>query len=125
MKLFLKAQLSSLLATAVDFLLMVAAVELLHIHYTLAVVVGAVGGALTNFIINRYWSFQAAQAPVKQQGLKYALVWVGSLLLNVSGVYLFTRFAGLSYLAARVIVAVSVGLGFNFVLQKQYVFNAK
>ena len=125
MKSFLKAQLSSLLATAADFSLMVFFVEIVRLHYTQAVVIGALGGALTNFVINRYWSFHAAQASFRRQSLRYALVWTGSLLLNVSGVYLFAEFMGLGYLVSRIIAAVSVGLGFNFVLQKQYVFNAK
>lgn len=125
MKSFFKAQLSSLLATAADVMVMVLAVEAAGLHYTLAVLIGALSGAGTNFMINRYWSFGAAKASVKQQGLRYALVWAGSVALNVGGVYLLTGLLSLPYLFSRIIVAVSVGLGFNYVLQKQFVFAAK
>jgi putative flippase GtrA len=125
MKPFLKAQLSSLLATAVDFLLMVACVEFVRMHYIAGVVVGAFGGAFTNFVINRHWSFAVANASLRVQALKYALVWTGSLLLNVFGVYLLTGLGGFSYILSKIIVAVSVGLGFNYLLQKQYVFGTK
>lgn len=125
MRTFFKAQLSSLLATAVDFLTMVCLVELFGLHYSLAVVAGAVAGALSNFLVNRYWSFKVSDMPVKQQSLKYVVVWTGSVLLNVTGVYILTHFARLSYMLSKIIVAVLVGLGFNYVLQKKYVFSAR
>ena len=125
MKIFFKAQISSLLASAVDFLLMICFVEILEVHYTLAVAVGAIGGALTNFMINRYWSFEVSDKPAQQQSYKYILVWIGSVLLNVSGVYLLTRFLKLDYIFSKIIVSVCVGLSFNYVLQKKYVFSPR
>lgn len=106
-------------------MVMVLAVEAAGLHYMLAVLIGALSGAGVNFMINRYWSFGAAKASAKQQGLRYALVWAGSVALNVGGVYLLTGLLSLPYLFSRIIVAVSVGLGFNYVLQKQFVFAAK
>jgi putative flippase GtrA len=123
MKVFFKAQLSSLLATAADFLLTGCFAELVHLHYTVAVMLGALGGAFTNFAINRYWSFNAQAMPVRQQTYRYGLVWLGSVLLNVSGVYLLTRFFGMHYMISKMIVAVIVGLSFNYLLQKEYVFG--
>ncbi len=123
MKAFFKAQASSLLATAVDFITTAGFVELANWHYTLAVIMGAVAGALANFLINRYWAFDAGAQSARQQGYRYALVWLGSLLLNVCGVYVFTRFLKLHYLFAKMLVATMVGLGFNYLLQKEYVFN--
>lgn len=125
MKLFFRAQLSSLLATAIDFIMMVLAVEAFHLHYTVAVVMGAISGAAANFTVNRYWSFGAAKTSFRQQGIRYVLVWAGSVLLNVSGVYLLTHFLEVPYLLSRIVIAVLVGLTFNYLLQKQFVFAAK
>lgn len=125
MKIFIKAQLSSLVATAVDFLTMIFFVEIFKIHYTFGVVFGAMAGALTNFLINRYWSFKVADKPVKEQSFKYFLVWTGSVLLNVSGVYLLTQFLKINYIFSKITVSIIVGLGFNYLLQKKYVFSTK
>ncbi|PBQ32815.1 GtrA family protein [Sphingobacteriaceae bacterium] len=122
MKTFLKAQFSALIATGVDFLVMICLVEILEWHYTLAVFVGAIGGALTNFLVNRYWAFDLIEQPVKQQSLKYSLVWMGSVLLNVSGVYLMTQVFKVSYIFSKIMVAIIVGLSFNYLLQKNFVF---
>jgi len=125
MRIFLKAQLSSLMATAIDFLVMICLVEVFKLHYTLGVIVGAMAGALTNFLVNRYWSFEVADKPVKQQSFKYLLVWTGSVLLNVSGVHFLTRIFKINYIISKIAVSIIVGLSFNYVLQKKYVFSTK
>lgn len=123
MKIFFKAQLSSLLATAVDFTVTIFGHNILQLYYMFAVFNGAIAGALTNFFLNRHWSFSAEKENVAQQGAKYVLVWFGSLLLNLGGVYLLTEFGGVKYIISKILIAVLVGISFNYLLQKKYVFN--
>lgn len=125
MKTFFKAQLSSLIATTVDFIVMILFVEFIHLHYSLAVVIGAIGGALTNFLINRNWSFEVRNKAIAKQSIKYLFVWLGSVLLNVLGVYALVGFFKMSYLLSKVTVSICVGLFFNYGLQRKYVFNPK
>ncbi|MES2131847.1 MAG: GtrA family protein [Bacteroidota bacterium] len=122
---FLKAQLASLISTLVDFSFTFFMAEICHQYYLTAVALGAIVGAVVNFSINRYWSFNATDASVQNQGFKYALVWVGSLLLNLLGTYVLTQFFLVNYLLSKTITAVCVGLGFNYTLQKHYVFATK
>lgn len=123
MKTFFKAQFSSLFATGIDFSVTIACHELLHLHYMVSVFAGAMAGALGNFFINRYWSFKAEKQNVTNQGLKYLLVWFGSILLNMSGVYFLTEYSNMQYLLSKILTAIVVGIGFNYVLQKKYVFK--
>jgi putative flippase GtrA len=125
MQQFFKAQLTSLISTLVDFSLTFFLVEICRQHYVLAVAAGAVAGATVNFSINRYWSFQAADQSIQNQSYRYVLVWTGSLLLNMSGTYLLTHFLSVNYLLSKMITSICVGLGFNYTLQKYYVFAAK
>jgi len=125
MKIFLKAQFSSLIATAVDFSVMIFFVEWLKVHYTIGVLSGAMAGALTNFVLNRNWAFNAIDRSIKEQSFKYVLVWTGSVLLNVSGVYVVTHFLKIKYFISKIIVSIAVGISFNYFLQKKYVFAAK
>jgi putative flippase GtrA len=125
MQQFFRAQITSLISTLVDFALTYFLVEICHQYYMLAVAAGAVAGAIVNFSINRFWSFEATDHTIRTQGFKYALVWMGSLLLNLSGTYILTQFFSMNYLVSKIMTAVAVGLGFNYTLQKYYVFATK
>lgn len=106
----------------VDFITTIVLVELVSVGFSLAMIAGALSGAGTNFIINRYWSFNAARQPTGKQGIRYALVWTGSLILNIAGTFALVQFLQLSYVTAKLIVALMVGWGFNYILQKKFVF---
>lgn len=67
-KRFSKAQVSALAATVVDFGTLVFLVELLHAAYPFGVATGAFAGAITNFFLNRHWSFQAVGLPLAGAG---------------------------------------------------------
>lgn len=125
MILFLKAQLNSILSTLVDFMVMILLVEIFSIWYIAAVVAGAIAGAVTNFILGRVWVFHSESENVKVQVLKYSLVWTGSLLLNLSGIYFFTDILKIKYIISKIIVSVIVGFTFNYFLQKRFVFSVK
>lgn len=120
---FIKAQASSLVASAVDFLATVVAVEILGIKYVPATAIGNVIGGITNFLLGRGWVFSASHDKANYQALRYFLVWVGNICLNVGGVYIFTHFIGIRYEISKIIVALIVGFSYNYLLQKRYVFR--
>lgn len=123
---FAKAQVSAFLGGVLDYLIMIACTELLHIHYTISIAIGGIIGAIVNFSINRYWTFNANQAnksPVGFQLAKFIFVVAGSIALKSSGTYLFTNWLRLDYKISRIMVDIIVSLGFNYVLQKYWVFK--
>ena len=118
-----RAQVSALAATAVDFGTLFFVTERLHVWYVYSTGVGAALGAVTNFLLNRHWSFEAGHIEWGPQAFRYALVSSGSLGLNMLGVYAFTAGTGLKYGVSKVITAILVGLFFNFPLHRRYVFK--
>lgn len=118
-----RAQVASLAATVVDFGTLFVATESLHVWYVASTGLGALLGAVTNFLLNRFWSFEASQYAWGPQAYKYALVSAGSLVLNMVGVYAFTEGVGLKYGVSKVIISLFVGLLFNFPLHRRYVFK--
>ena len=120
---FSRSQLASLIATAVDFGTLVFSVEVLGLWYVTATALGAFVGAVTNFLIGRHWSFMATHGHWRRQGFRYALVSFSSLFLNSTGVYLFTEWGGFHYPVSKLIVALLVGVFFNFPLHRSYVFR--
>ncbi|WP_266206153.1 GtrA family protein [Pontibacter kalidii] len=120
---FLKAQAASLVASAVDFLVTIIAVELLGLWYMAGTMVGTVSGGVTHFALGRTWVFKASDKTIPAQALKYVLVWNGSMLLNASGVYVITRYGGLNYVYSKMITSLLVGVLYNYIIQKRYVFK--
>ena len=120
---FLKAQASSIIASGFDFLTTVLLVELAGVHALPASIEGSVCGGIINFVINRLWVFNGNQHKTTVQMLRYAMVWVGSLSLNASGYWLLIHFTGLYYVLSKLLVSILVGVLFNYVLQKRFVFK--
>ncbi len=122
-KSFGRAQVASFAATAVDFGALFFFTEVAHVYYVLSTGLGALLGAITNFLLNRHWSFEVAHVSWGPQAIRYGLVSAGSLLLNMAGVYAFTDGMGLKYGFSKVVTAILVGLLFNFPLHRRYVFK--
>jgi putative flippase GtrA len=120
-----KHQLASVVATTVDYLTMIVLVSVLAVAGpVLGTVVGASVGAITNFSLNRWFTFKTDDH-ARSQALRYALVSAGSLGLNAAGEHVLAHVLGLQYIVARVIVGVAVGLLWNFPLHRAFVFRQR
>ena len=125
---FLKAQLSAFAGGIIDYLIMIFCTEVLGIFYPVSIAIGGVIGAVFNFTVNRYWTFNAGKAgnvPVGAQLARFIVVVAGSILLKSSGTWLFTTFLHIDYKISRIIIDLAVSLGFNYVLQSYWVFKKK
>ncbi|MEO9021588.1 MAG: GtrA family protein [Ginsengibacter sp.] len=121
---FLKAQASSLTATFIDFSVTVLSKEIFGIWYVVANICGNISGGIANFFINRSWVFEGSTGKkMKNQMIRYILVWGSSAVLNTLGLWLLTRFGSLNYILSKIIISLLVGWGFNYILQKKYVFK--
>ena len=119
---FIKAQAASLTATVVDF----AVTFILKTFFgwvMLASVTGTVSGGVVNFIMNRKWVFEAHNKKIHFHAFRYLVVWLGNLLLVSGGVFVLTKYVGLELVLSKIIVSVVVGVFYNYVLQKKFVFK--
>lgn len=115
-------QLSSLVATGVDYCVMIACVSLFGLSPVLGTVLGALCGAVTSFTLGRRWVFDARRGDLRMQALRYALVSAVSLCCNAGAEWLLVR-AGLQYVLARVIASTVVGVAWNFPMHRHFVFR--
>ena len=131
---FLRAQLSAQFATLADFILTYVCFEWLGIYYVMATSIGAITGGIINCVINYKWAFATKDCQFKWVFFKYILVWIGSFILNVGGVYLLVEFmqnnthlweraSGFYLIIAKVIVSIIVSVGWNYVLHRYFVFQ--
>lgn len=131
---FLRAQLSAQFATLADFILTYVCFQWLGIYYVMATSIGAITGGVVNCVINYKWAFATKDCQFKWVFFKYVLVWIGSFVLNVGGVfllvellqhhtYLWERASGFYLIIAKIIVSVIVSVGWNYVLHRYFVFQ--
>jgi putative flippase GtrA len=116
-------QLAALTATAVDFSTMIAMVDGAGLSPVAGTALGAGLGAITNFTLGRYWTFEAGHRPPIGQVLRYAFVSGMSLGLNALGEYLMNVVLHVQYVVARMMVAALVSWLWNFPMQRHFVFR--
>lgn len=120
---FLKAQLSAFIGGIVDLGIYSFCFKVIGISAPFSNVLGGGVGAVVNFTINRYWSFKNTRVSVGEQLTKFVLVVCGSILLKSLGIYLLVVLLQYHFLLSKLLVELVVSLGFNFVLQKYWVFR--
>lgn len=120
---FFKAQLSAFVGGLVDFGIYSFCYKVLLFTAPISNIFSGSLGAIVNFTINRYWSFGTTQVSVASQLWKFILVVAGSIFLKSSGIYVLVDILNLHFLLSKAIVEIIVSLGFNFILQKYWVFK--
>jgi len=117
-----RSAVTSLITTALDLGTLTGLVELAGVHYVVATFTGTVVGCASNFAINRAWAFAATHGQVHHQLARFLPVQAGSSALQTGGVWLLTGVGGLPYLVSKIVVAVAVYLGWNYPLNRNFVF---
>ena len=93
----------------------------LGLHHTLAAL-GAFAIAVTNnFLLNRYWTFTAGDGHAGFQAMRFFVVSLGSLAINLMALEVLLDGTGLGELYAQAI-AVAIAMPFNFLGNKLWTF---
>lgn len=135
---FLRSALSSQASGWVDFCVGFAMFNWVFAHHFswLATAIGVVAGGIVNCVLCYKFTFRAENVPWKAVVVKYALVWIGNLILNSGGtevVYLLLKkFEFLDnlgfkpagyYTTARLFMSLMVSWFWNFILQRNFVYR--
>lgn len=134
---FMRAQFTSQISSATDFLVTIVLAKLFDIYYVLATSMGSVAGGIVNCTINYYWTFKSKECKKKYVLIKYTLVWIGSICLNTWGVYWLTEsiqrvpwvqetlahFFDNIFIVSKVIVSLLVGWFWNYNLHRTFVYK--
>ena len=141
---FLRAQFSSQLASITDFSVTIILANTIITrslagegYYVYATFIGALCGGCVNCMINYKWTFKSSSVKKRYVAIKYVLVWVGSLILNIYGTYLSTEllktwvalqdFLGHLFdnvfIVCKLIVSLLVGFLWNYNMQRLFVYR--
>jgi putative flippase GtrA len=115
----------AIISTIVDYSVMVGTVELAGLGPVAATPIAAFCGAVTNFTINRSFTYRATENPMRGQLWRFALVSGASLGLNTLGEFLFLKIPHLHYFLARVIVSTIISNVWNYPLLRFFVFSER
>ncbi|MFT3914128.1 MAG: GtrA family protein [Anaeromyxobacteraceae bacterium] len=119
---FVRSNLSSLVATGLEWLL-VTGLVVARAHYLAAAAAGAVLGAGVDFGLKRHWAFRRARkGRVHQEAARYLVVSAGSLALNLGLSWLLVDGLGLPKVPGIIAASVSVGAAFNYPLHRHFTF---
>ena len=121
---FYRYVLSAGTATTCDFSVLFLLTEIFDVYYVVSAFFGASSGATVAFLLGRNWTFLNKEGKISHQGLKFLMVVLGSIGLNTFGVYFFTEVIMLPhYAVSKIVVAVMVGIFYNFTMQRYFVFR--
>jgi len=115
---FLRNSLTSTFTIGLDFFTLTGLVELAGVNYVLATWIATVVGSLSNFSINRWWTFRVSWQPRSMQFLRFVLVQVAASGLHTGGVWIFARLLLLRCPVGNVLVLVLVYLGVEYSLNR-------
>jgi putative flippase GtrA len=111
-------------AFVIDFGLLWALTEFLHLHYIFAATFSFIAGLTTNYFLSKMWVFN--QTKVKSRTVEFlvfAFIGVIGLLFNDLIMYLATEKMAQHYLVSKIISTVIVFL-WNFLARKFILFNS-
>lgn len=117
-------QLAAMLATVVDFSLMIALVQLAGLPPPIATVLSAISGGIVNFTVSRQWAYKSRhRGTTPSQALRYGMVSFGGALLNAGLLGVVLASVAVPYLAARAVVAIAVSVLYTYPLHTRLVFR--
>ncbi len=92
--------------------------EVLGIYYLLAAAASIEVSIITNFILNEYWTFRDMRqndVGILKRGVKFNIVSVVGMAINITVLYLFTDLAGLYYMHSEILGIIAAFLWNYFV----------
>jgi putative flippase GtrA len=122
-KSFIRSITNSLIATFIDYVVTIVLATYFQVYYLSATLIGNIFGAVTSFLIGRHWVYKKRNARWQKQVIRFIIINMLSIYLNTTGVYFLIENFGMSLMWAKTSIAIAVGIFFNFIMQKYFVFK--
>jgi len=122
---FFRYGLASAGALALDFGILVAAVEWFGLHYLTGAVLGFLAGIVFIYVVSVTWVF--SHRSVQNRRLEFFIfltIGVTGLILNAGIMWTGTEMAGLAYQISKLVSVIIVFL-FNFTMRKALLFSVQ
>jgi len=134
---FLRSVVTSQISAYTDFIVSFIFYALISLSAGISAMIGATAGGIVNCLINYKFTFRMRESSYLAIGVKFFLVWLGSLLLNTFGTQYLTNMLdesrlldsvnmvdNIRFTIARILTSIVVSVFWNFLLQRYFVFRA-
>ncbi len=119
----IKTGLSGIAATMIDFVALIALVELASVSIVVAALVAAGVGAVVGFVITKQWAFKDRGPTDTRQITAYTVVAVGNAFLVAVVLKLLVALSGVFYPIAKVLASVVAFALWSYPAQARWVFS--
>lgn len=121
-ELFLRYCLVGGTATIVDFGLLYILTEYAGFWYMFSASISFIGGAITNYLLNRAWTFKNNDKRIARQLAIFLIIAVIGIFINNTILYIGVEFFGLWYMLAKAF-STAITLNWNFLGHKYLTFK--
>ncbi len=134
---FLRSMVTSQISTYIDFICSFVLFAWVNLGPATSACLGSIAGGVVNCVTNYKFTFKIKECSYFAIGVKFFLIWLGSLLLNTYGTVLLNNLFSMSHLldswhfsadaifaTARVSTSLLVSVFWNFLLQRYFVFSS-
>jgi dolichol-phosphate mannosyltransferase len=120
---FFKFGVVGAIGTVINLIVLYSFTEYLGIYYMISAIAAFVVAATSNFIFNKIWTFREVLAEsIIKKYVKFFIVSVIALVVNLLLLYTFTEFLGLYYIISQ-IIAIIITFLINFAGNKIWTFS--
>lgn len=120
---FFKVQAASITGSGVDYLVTIVLASGFHCWYLVSSVAGNIAGATVLFVLCRKWIFRRDKGSIHLQIARFILVFTGNIILASIGIYVLTHFLKFHYVISKTFMSVLLGVSYNYIMQKKFVFG--
>jgi putative flippase GtrA len=114
---------ASLIATSFEAIFIPILVELVGLHYMIAVMGCMLVATTISFFLNKYWVFEARSGRAPLQYVKQIVVAGGSFVGNTGLIWSLTEYVGLHYYLSFIGSNVLVFFCWNYPVSRWFVFS--
>lgn len=125
LKQFLKFAVVGCINTLINLFVLYVLTEFFGIYYLISAVFAFVVAVGNSFVMNKLWTFEEKfKDNTLKKSIKFYLVSIAALLVNLFFLYFFTEIIGFYYLLSQ-IFAIAISLWINFLGNKFWTFKRK
>ena len=117
---FLKFGVVGIMGVGIDFFITWLCKEKMGLNKYLSNAIGFSLAVVSNFLWNRYWTFEANSQAFMEQFLKFVLIAVAGLAINSLFLFLILRFCQINFYVTKILV---IGLVFFWNFYMNYLFT--
>jgi putative flippase GtrA len=117
---FLKFGVVGIIGVGIDFFITWLCKEKMCLNKYVSNAIGFSFAVINNFLLNRYWTFEANNQAFGEQFLKFVLIAIAGLAINSLFLFLIHRFLQINFYVTKLLV---IGLVFFWNFYMNYLFT--